>query len=39
MWVKFANRFSTDKVRIIEVDAMKWQRVARFFKVNFQDGN
>ena len=31
MWVKFANRFSTSKLRIIEVDAMRFSAVAKSF--------
>ena len=38
IWVKFANRFSTNKVRVVEVDTMRNEKIARFFSVNHRDG-
>lgn len=38
IWVKFANRFSTSKMRIVEVDTQRNEKVARFFSVNHRDG-
>ena len=39
MWVKFANRFSTSKLRIVEVDAMRFREIAKQFQVNHGDAN
>lgn len=39
MWVSFANRFSTEKVKFIEVDTVRFNDVAKEFKVNPNDGN
>ena len=39
MWVRFANRFSTDRFRFVEVDTTKFVEIARTFKVNARDGN
>lgn len=39
MWVKLANRFSTPKVQVIEVDTSRHESIARFFGVNHKDGN
>ena len=39
MWVNFANRFTTQKLQVVEVDTSKFETIARQFKVNFKDGN
>lgn len=39
IWVSFANRFSTDQVKFIEVDTVRFNQVAKDFKVNPNDGN
>ena len=38
MWLKFANRFSTEKLKIVEVDTSRHDAIARKFQVNFRDG-
>lgn len=39
MWVKFANRFTTSKLRVVEIDAMRFSSVAKSFQVNHKDAN
>ena len=39
MWVSFSNRFSTEKVKFLELDTTKFSEVAKHFKVNPNDGN
>jgi len=39
MWIKFANRFSTDKVKIVEIDTIRNNTLPSKFKVNASDGN
>ena len=39
MWVKFANRFTTPNLKVVEVDTSRYESIARFFKVNVRDGN
>jgi len=34
MWVRFANRFSTKKIRFIEIDCGRFETLARAFKVS-----
>ena len=38
IWIKFANRFSTEKLRVVEIDTQRNEKVARFFSVNHRDG-
>lgn len=39
MWIKFANRFTTEKLKMVEVDTSKYNNICQSFKVNFKDGN
>ena len=39
LWIKFANRFSTKKLKIVEVDSTRFNNICQVFKVNFKDGN
>ena len=37
IWVRFANRFTTSKLRVVEVDT-RLEEICRHFKVNAKDG-
>jgi hypothetical protein len=39
IWVTFANRFSTDNFKFVEVNTRRLEEVCHIFKVNPQDGN
>mmetsp|Transcript_4792 Transcript_4792/g.8217 ORF Transcript_4792/g.8217 Transcript_4792/m.8217 type:complete len:298 (-) Transcript_4792:128-1021(-) len=40
MWVKFANRFTTSKLRVVEIDTRLHEKtLCKLFKVNARDGN
>ena len=34
IWVRFANKFTTDKVQVVEVDCSRFPQLARAFKIN-----
>ena len=36
LWHKFANKFTTSKVRFFEVDAAKFPELLKAFKINTQ---
>ena len=37
--MRFANRFTTNKIKFVEVDTRRLEEVCRDFKVNPKDGN
>ena len=38
IWIKIANRFTTDKLKIVEIDMQRNEKLARLFSVNHRDG-
>ena len=39
LWARFANRFSTEKVKFVEINCSKFKTLAKSFKVNDSDPN
>jgi len=39
MWLRWANRFSTSNLKIVEIDTRRNIGIAKKFKVNVNDGN
>lgn len=37
MWVKFSNKYSTERVKVIEIDVNHLESVARYYKVDLSE--